>query len=104
MPPSGSILITDFSRGWDPTHPTEQLAGANGAPADQNGTPIGAPFRSPDVHDVDFWNGYLNKRNGKTFVGGAIAASPVQGLFTYFYTNVTGIVSRVSFVSNYIFT
>ena len=95
MPPSVSILITDFSRGWDPTHPTEQLVGANGAPDEQYGTPVGAPFRSPDVHDVDFWDGYLNKRNGKTFVGSAVDAGAVNGLYTYFYTNVTGIVSRV---------
>lgn len=89
-----SLLVTDFSRGWDPTHPDEQLLGAFESPESQQGAAAGAPFRSPDMHDVDFWNGYLNKRNGKTFLGDPAAAAPILGLFMYLYTSVSGTISR----------
>ncbi len=94
MPPApGSLLITDFSRGWDPTHPDEQLVGANGAPGEQFGASVGAPFKSPDVHDVDFWNGYLNKRNGKLFLGNQIGGA-LLGLYMYLYTTIAGTITR----------
>lgn len=93
-PAPGSLLVTDFSRGWDPTHTDEQLIGANGAPGEQFGAAAGAPFKSPDIHDVDFWNGFLNKRNGKIFLGSAIG-HPMLGLFMYLYTTISGVISRV---------
>lgn len=94
QPVPGSLVITDFSRGWDPTHPDEQLIGANLAPGAQFSASTGAPFMSPDVHDVDFWNGYLNKRNGKTKIGPAIGAGNIISLFTYLFTNITGTSTR----------
>ncbi len=91
----GTIIITDFSRGWDPTHPDEQLIGSEGAPGDQFYKPQGAPFLSPDVHDVDFWNGYLSKRNGKVALGSPISAgNAVLGLFSYFFTSIAGSINR----------
>lgn len=90
----GSLIVTDFSRGWDPTHPDEQLLGANGAQAEQFSSAVGAPFKSPDVHDVDFWNGFLNKRNGKLSKANPTTGG-LAGLFTYFYTSVAGIINRI---------
>lgn len=99
-PIPGSLVITDFSRGWDPTHPDEQLVGANLAPGAQFSAAVGAPFKSPDVHDVDFWNGFLNKRNGKSSLGLPIG-SAMLGLYMYFYTSTAGAVVRqlVSFAN-----
>ena len=91
----GSLLVTDFSRGWDPTHSSEQLVGANGSQADQFGAAAGAPFKSPDVHDADFWNGKLNKRNGKTFLGASIGNGPIQGIYKYIYTSVAGVFNSI---------
>lgn len=89
----GSILVTDFSRGWDPTHPDEQLVGAAGAPGAQFGAAVGAPFKSPDLHDVDFWNGYLNKRQEEESFGPTISspgAVGIIGLFVFFFTTIIG--------------
>ena len=96
MPPGpGSLIVTDFARGWDPTHPDEQLVGAYGAPGTNFSAAAGAPFKSPDVHDVDFWNGFLQKRNGKLALGSALAAAPVLGIFMYVFSSVVGATTRL---------
>lgn len=95
-PPVGQVTVTDFAaRGWNPTVPDEQLVGAAGAPGAQFGIAAGAPFSSPDVHDVDFWNGWLNKRNGKSPLGGPLAAAPVLGIFMYAFAASTGVLTRL---------
>ena len=94
-PVPGSLTVTDFSRGWDPTHPDEQLVGANLAPGAQFGASAGAPFYSPDVHDVDFWRGYLEKRNGKSPVGNPLSNAPVLGLYRYVFANAFGSLSKI---------
>ena len=93
-PVPGSLVVTDFSRGWDPTHPDEQLVGQNLAPGVQFGVSAGAPFYSPDVHDVDFWRGFLEKRNGKAAVGVPLAAAPILGLYRYVFSNAFGSISK----------
>ena len=94
-PVPGSLVVTDFSRGWDPTHPDEQLVGQNLAPGVQFGVSAGAPFYSPDVHDIDFWRGFLEKRNGKTVLGAPLSAAPILGLTRYVFSNAFGSLSKI---------
>ncbi len=94
MPTPGSLIVTDFSRGWDPTHPDEQLVGANGSPDEQQQAASGAPFRVRDIHDVDFWNGYLNKRNAAVQITTSGSNNvDVTGIFSYSFTSVIGAIT-----------
>ena len=68
--PEGDLFIADFgARGWNPTQPDEQLLATSGAPSSSFSVAAAAPWASPEMHDVDFWNGWLNKRNGRIQVG-----------------------------------
>ncbi|MBU6231527.1 hypothetical protein KGP36_02565 [Patescibacteria group bacterium] len=94
--PEGDILVADFgARGWNPTQPDEQLLATSGAPAASFSVAAAAPFASPEMHDVDFWNGYLNKRNGRTQIGANLGAAPVLGLFKYVYSQASGVLNRL---------
>lgn len=93
--PDGDILIADFgARGWNPTQPDEQLLATSGAPAASFSVAAAAPFASPEVHDVDFWDGRLNKRNGRVQVGGSLGNFPVLGLFMYVFAQTSGALTR----------
>lgn len=95
MPPQ-ALLIRDFgSRGWDPTHPDEQLMAGSGAPAAQFSIAQGAPVASPDMHDVDFWNGWLNKRNGKTSLLSQSLGASILGLYMFAFTSGSGAAQRI---------
>jgi hypothetical protein len=96
--PTQVFTILDFgARGWNPTHPDEQLVGKAGAPAAQFSIATAAPVSSPDMHDVDFWNGFLNKRNGKKSIANALG-SAFMGIFVYAPLN--GIKLLISFAAS----
>lgn len=94
--PITELLIADFgARGWNPTQPDEQLVGTAKAPGANFAVAAAAPWASPDVHDADFWDGYMNKRNGPQAVGNPLAASSVVGLFKYVLTSVSASLNRI---------
>ena len=95
--PEGMLFIADFAaRGWNPTQPDEQLLGSAGAPSSGFSVAAAAPWASPDMHDVDFWNGYLNKRNGTIAVGSPLVpGSAVIGLFKYAIAQANGTLTKL---------
>ena len=93
--PEGDLFIADFgARGWNPTQPDEQLLATSGAPSSSFSVAAAAPWASPEMHDVDFWNGWLNKRNGRIQVGANVGPAPILGVFKYVFAQATGALTK----------